>query len=335
MNKLTVIGTTSWGTTLAVVQARKGLDVCLWARTPEMAAELDSRRENTTILPGVIFPDNLKVTHSLGRALSDAAAVIFAVPSQSMRSNAEQAASHLDRETLLISAAKGLELDSNLRMSQVMAEALGVPPSSVCVLSGPNLSNEVARGLPSASVVASQRNTLAGKARHMLAGPSFFVQISDDVIGVELGGSLKNIIALGAGVVDGLGLGDNAKAILVTQGWSEVTALGAAMGARASTFSGLAGLGDLVATCASPLSRNHYYGERLARGRTLDQIMVSTPHVAEGIPTTRAAYELARELHIDMPVIRLMYRLLFEGLPPGKAVEGLLAITAGIAGKVA
>ena len=335
MIKLTIIGTTSWGTTLAVIQARKGIDVCLWARSPEVAADLNARRENATILPGIQFPDNLTVTNSLAEALDNTTAVIFAVPSQSMRKNADLAAPYLDRSALIISAAKGLELGTNLRMTQVMAEALDVPQSLMCVLSGPNLAREVAEGLPAASVVASQRSSPAERARHLLSSPSFCVQVSDDVVGVELGGSLKNIIALGAGVADGLGLGDNAKAILVTQGWTEITALGVAMGAKTATFSGLAGLGDLVATCASPLSRNHYYGERLARGETLEQIMDSTPHVAEGIPTTRAAYELGLDLRVDMPVVRLMFRLLFEGLAPAQAFEELVGITLHLAGRVA
>ncbi|MDO8473783.1 MAG: NAD(P)H-dependent glycerol-3-phosphate dehydrogenase [Dehalococcoidia bacterium] len=335
MTKLAVIGTTSWGTTLAVVLARKGLDVWLWARTAEVAEELESRRENSPILPGIRFPDNLRVTHNIDRALKSASAVIFAVPSQSMRRNAEALAGRMEASSALISAAKGLELSTNLRMSQVLAEALDVPLSSVCVLSGPNLAGEMARGLPAASVLASQRPLLAEKARHLLSCNGFCIQVSDDVTGVELSGSLKNVIALGAGVADGLALGDNAKALLVTQGWGEITALGMAMGAKESTFSGLAGLGDLYATCASPLSRNHYYGEQLAKGRTLAQIMDSTPHVAEGIPTTRAAYELSRDLRVDMPIIRLMYGLLFEDLPPHKAVDELMAITARIAGKVA
>ncbi|MEW6033597.1 MAG: NAD(P)H-dependent glycerol-3-phosphate dehydrogenase [Chloroflexota bacterium] len=335
MPKLTVIGTTSWGTTLAVILARKGLEAWLWARTAEMAQELNQGRENVPILPGIRFPDNLRVTDSMEEALCDATAVVFAVPSQSMRTNAELVLPHLDRWTLVVGAAKGLELVSNLRMSQVLAEVLDIPLSSICVLSGPNLAHEVARGLPAASVAASYRQSLAEKAQHLLSAPSFCVLTSDDVVGVELGGALKNIIALGAGVADGLSLGDNAKAILVTEGWAEITRLGVAMGARPATFSGLAGLGDLVATCASPLSRNHFYGEQLAKGRTLKEISSATPHVAEGVPTTKAAYELAQDLRVDMPIIRLMYRLLFEGLVPRDAARELMAITARIAGKVA
>lgn len=335
MTKLTVIGTTSWGTTLAVVQARKGLDVCLWAHTQQTSEELNQRRENAPILPGIRFPDSLCVTHSMKEALRDTAAVIFAVPSQSMRRNCKVAAPVYRGSPLLISAAKGLELGSNLRMSEVMAEVLQVPLSSICAISGPNLSGEIARGLPAASVLASQRSATAAEARDLLSAPSFRVQTTDDVVGVELGGALKNIIALGAGVADGLGLGDNAKAVLITQGWAEITALGEAMGARASTFAGLAGLGDLIATCASPLSRNHFYGEQLARGRTLAQIMDSTPHIAEGIPTTRAAFELSQGLHVDMPIIYLMYRLLFEDLRPQEAVEELMAIAVRTVGQIA
>lgn len=335
MTKLAVIGTTSWGTTLAIVEARKGLDVWLWARTDEVAEELESKRENQTILPGIRFPDNLHVTNDIDKALHAAAAVIFAVPSQSMRRNAEAAVGHTAKTSILISAAKGLELNTNLRMSQVLAETLSAPLSSVCSLSGPNLAGEMARGLPAASVLASKQAQIAERGRHLLSCDGFCIQVTDDVIGVELGGSLKNIIALGAGVADGLALGDNAKALLVTQGWAEITAMGVAMGAKESTFAGLAGLGDLYATCASPLSRNHFYGEQLAKGRTLSQIMDSTPHVAEGIPTTRAAYELSLDLRIEMPIIHLMYRMLFEDHSPHRAVEELMAITARAAGKAA
>lgn len=333
--KICVVGTTSWGTTLATVEARKGLDVYLWARTPEVARELQQRRENHAILPGIAFPDKLKVTHNMDEALDGASAVIFAVPSQSMRRNCEAALPYLNRSTLVVSAAKGLELSTHMRMSQVISQVLYLLPADICVLSGPNLATEIARGLPAASVVAAQHIWLAEASQQLLSAPHFYIATTDDVVGVELGGSLKNIIALGAGIADGLQLGDNAKAILITEGWAEITRLGVAMGASAGTFSGLAGLGDLIATCASPLSRNHFYGEHLARGRTLDEIAASTPHVAEGVPTTRAAHELGLELNVEMPIIHLMYALLYEGLTPQQAVAELMAIAARIAGRVA
>lgn len=326
MIKVTVVGTTSWGTTLAIILARKGLDVCLWARTKETARQLDKARENRPILPKIKFPQTLSVTHDIGKAMEGSAAVVFAVPSQSMRQNLEVAAPHIPDSSLVLSAAKGLELGTNLRMSEVISQVLDMPSSSVCVLSGPNLASEVARGLPAAAVIASGQYRNCEKARHIIAGPHFRVQASDDVVGVELGGSLKNIIALGAGIADGLGRGDNAKAVLVTEGWAEITRLGVAMGADSATFSGLAGLGDLIATCASPLSRNHYYGEQLARGKTLAEIMESTPHVAEGIPTTRAAYELSAHLRVEMPIIKLMYQLLFEDLSPQQVIDELMVV---------
>ncbi len=313
---------------MAVVQARKGLDVCLWARSEEEASQLNRSRENTSVIPSIPLPDNLHITHSIEEALRDTTATLWAVPSQSMRANVELARDYLDRPMLLISAAKGLETHSNLRMSQVIAEVLDVPSTDICVLSGPNLSREIVLELPAASVVASGRSSLAKEAQELFTAPDFYVLTSDDVVGVEMGGSLKNIIALGAGVTDGLGLGDNAKAILITEGWAEITALGVAMGARPDTFSGLAGLGDLVATCASPLSRNHYFGEQLARGRSLDEIADSTPHVAEGVPTTRVACELARELRVEMPIAGLIYGLLFEGTAPWQAAKNLMHIVA-------
>ena len=333
--KICVVGTTSWGTTLAILEARNGLDVYLWARTPEVAEEIRLKRENTSILPGVTLPEGITITHDMDEAMDAASAVIFAVPSQTMRHNCELALPYLNRSTLVISAAKGLELDTNLRMSQVMSQVLYHPVSTICVLSGPNLASEIARGLPSASVLACQRVWLAEKAANALSAPLFRLIPEDDVIGVELAGSLKNIVALGAGVTDGLGLGDNAKAIVITQGWAEITRLATALGATPATFSGLAGIGDLIATCASPLSRNHYYGEQLAKGRSLEQIAASTPHVGEGVPTTKVAYELAQQMHIETPIMRLMYRLLYEGLRPQQAMKDFMDITARIAGKVA
>lgn len=333
--KVCVVGTTSWGTTLAVIEARNGLDVFLWSRTAEFAEELRQNRENRPILPGVVLPDNLSVTSDMDEAMDGASAIIFAVPSQTMRSNCEAALPYMNRSTLVISAAKGLELGTKLRMSQVISQALYHPVSTICVLSGPNLAGEIARGLPTASILACQRVWLAEKAANALSTPLFRLVPEDDVIGVELAGSLKNIVALGAGVTDGLGLGDNAKAIVITQGWTEITRLAVAMGADPATFSGLAGIGDLVATCASPLSRNHYYGEQLAKGRSLQQIAASTPHVGEGVPTTKVAYELARQMGVETPVLELMYRLLYEGLRPQQAVADFMALTSRIAGRVA
>ncbi|MBI4283432.1 MAG: NAD(P)-dependent glycerol-3-phosphate dehydrogenase, partial [Chloroflexi bacterium] len=270
MPKIAIIGTTSWGITLGIVLANKGLEVKLWARTEQEATELTNAGPNPALLPGAVFPPRLSVTSALDEALAKAKAVILVVPSQSMRPNIKLVAEHLDKTMLIVSAAKGLEIGSRHRMSQVIADEIEPRfQPNICVLSGPNLSQEILGDLPAATVVAAEDEAIAKKAQKLLTTPKLCVYTNTDVVGVELGGSLKNIIALGAGIADGLGYGDNAKAALITRGLTEMTALGVALGANPLTFSGLAGLGDLIATCASPLSRNHYVGVELAKGHPL------------------------------------------------------------------
>ncbi len=269
MTKIAIVGGTTWGMTLGVVLARKGLEVKLWARTKQEAAKLRKTGSNSTLLPGITFPPQLSITSSLSEALADVEAVILAVPSQTMRQNIRLIAGYLEKSMLVVSAAKGLEIDSGKRMSQVIAEEIDPSfQSNICVLSGPNLSREILHDLPAASVVAAGDVAMVRKAQHLLTTPNFCVYTNSDVIGVELGGALKNIIALGAGIIDGLDYGDNAKAAFVTRGLTEITALGLALGASPLTFSGLAGLGDLIATCAGPVSRSHYVGVELTNGRS-------------------------------------------------------------------
>jgi glycerol-3-phosphate dehydrogenase (NAD(P)+) len=325
MTSVVVLGATTWGTTLAILLARKGTSTFLLTRSEEETARLREAKENPTFLPGITFPEALTVTHIAAQALAEAAAIILAVPSASMRGNLRRLQGLLQNHQLLISATKGLELDSGLRMSQVIAQE--VQPSlhpHICALSGPNLALEVARGLPATSVVASQNLAAAEAARDLLMGPTFRVYTNPDIIGVELGGSLKNIIALGAGISDGLGFGDNAKAALITRGLVEMTRLGTALGANPFTFSGLAGLGDLVTTCASPLSRNHYVGEQLAKGRSLEDILSTMTNVAEGVNTTKAALEMAHRAGVEMPITEQMYQVLFQGKDPRQAVAELM-----------
>ncbi len=314
MPNIAIIGTTSWGITLGVVLARKKLDVSLWARTKQEASELTKAGPNPDLLPGVDFPRELSVTSSLSKALAGAKAVILVVPSQSMRQNIRLVAGHLNESMLIISAAKGLEIGSSQRMSQVIADE--IKPrfrSNICVLSGPNLSQEILRDLPAATVVAAEDGAIARKAQKLLVTPNLCVYTNTDVVGVELGGALKNIIALGAGIADGLGYGDNAKAALITRGLTEMTALGVALGANPLTFSGLAGLGDLITTCASPLSRNHYVGVELAKGRSLKDITDSMTGVAEGVSTTPVVWKLAHKMGLEMPITETIYRVLYEG----------------------
>jgi len=326
MPKIAIIGTTAWGTTLGMVLAHKGLEVWLWARTEQEATELRSAGPNPVLIRGIVFPAQLSVTSLLSEALADAKAVILAVPSQTMRQNIKLVAEHLNGSTLIVSAAKGLEIGSNKRMSQVVAEE--IDPrfwSNICVLSGPNLSREILRELPAATVVAAENEGVARIVQKLLTTPNFCVYTNTDVVGVELGGALKNIIALGAGMADGLGYGDNAKAAFITRGLTEITALGVALGANPLTFSGLAGLGDLVATCSSPLSRNHYLGVELTKGRSLTEITHSMNSVAEGVSTTLVAWNLARQIGLEMPITEKMYEVLYKGLNPRQAAAELMA----------
>ncbi len=330
MPKIAIIGTTGWGTTLAVVLARKGMYVRLWARRPEEAEELNRERQNRAFLPGIEFPRRLSVTGSLEEALADTVMAILAVPAQTMRANSRRIGPYLADSTLVVSAAKGLEMDTGKRMSQVIAEEIAPGTlARICVMSGPNLSREIAAGLPAATVVAAAGEAEAEQAQHWLTTRNLCVYANGDVVGVELGGALKNIIAVGAGMGDGLGYGDNAKAAFVTRGLSEITRLGVALGANPLTFLGLAGIGDLITTCASPLSRNHYIGVEMARGRPLAEILASMRSVAEGVPTVAAAYRLSQALGVDMPITRQIYRVLYEGLSPRQAVAELMGQRAG------
>ena len=249
----------------------------------------------------------------------------MAVPSQAMRQNIRLVAEHLDEAMLIVSAAKGLEVGSSQRMSQVIAEEIEPRfQSNICVLSGPNLSQEILSDLPAATVVAAADEAVARKVQKLLTTPNFCIYTNTDVVGVELGGALKNIIALGAGIADGLGYGDNAKAALITRGLTEMTALGVALGANPLTFSGLAGLGDLIATCASPMSRNHYVGVELAKGRSLKEITDSMTGVAEGVSTTLVVWNLAREMGLEMPITETIYRVLYEGADLHQAATDLM-----------
>lgn len=324
MPRVAIIGTTLWGLTLGVVLGRKGLPVRLWARTEREAKQLTKAR--TSLNLKVPFPEQLSVTSSLPEAMDDVKAVILAVPSQTMRQNIKLVAGHLNGSMLVVSAAKGLEIGSNKRMSEVITEEIAPHfQSNICVLSGPNLAREVLTGLPAAAVVAAEKESLARVGQRLLSTPNLCIYTNTDVVGVELGGSLKNIIALGAGMTDGLDYGDNAKAAFITRGLTEITALGVALGANPLTFSGLAGLGDLIATCASPLSRNHYVGVELTKGRPLTEIVDSMEGVAEGVSTTIAVRTIAQQMGLEMPITEKIYRVLYEGLDPRQAGEELIS----------
>ena len=328
MPKVAIVGTTSWGMTLGWLLSRNEIDIALWARTEEEAARFQSQGGPDPLhSPEIKFPPCLTITSSPAEALSRAKAVILAVPSQTMRRNIKIFAEHLKRGTLIVSAAKGLEIGSNKRMSQVIADEISprLHPF-ICALSGPNLSREVMKDLPAATVIAAEDEGMAKTAQKLFTTPNFCVFTNRDIIGVELGGSLKNIVALAAGMLDGLGAGDNGKAALITRGLTEMTALGAALGANPLTFSGLAGMGDLVATCASTLSRNHYVGFELARGRPLEEITQSMTGVAEGVTTTVAAWSMAQGLGIEMPITERIHQVLYEGIQPKQVMNDFIGL---------
>ena len=319
------MGTTTWGTTLSIVLARTGIPVVLVARTVEEAQELARTRQNVRFLPEQIFPEKLTVSDDLKTTVEESEMVILAVPSDSFRENAKALHKAVKNSPIILSASKGLELDTSKRMSQILEEELPQSlHSKICVLSGPNLALEIVEGKPASTVVASVDLSFAYQVQNVLMSPSFRVYTNKDVIGVELGGALKNIIALGAGISDGLVYGDNAKYAFITRGLAEITRLGVAAGASPLTFAGLAGLGDLVDTCASPLSRNRYVGEQLAIGSSLKNILASMKNVAEGVNTTVAALRLAEKLGVEMPITSATCRVLYEGVDPRQSEVELM-----------
>jgi len=334
MAKVAVIGSGAWGTTLARLLALEGIrralassealpEVVLWEHRPERAQELQWKRENHTYLPGFPLPANLRVTADLPAALAERDLILLVTPSQRLRENARMLAPHLAPGATVVCASKGLELDTHLRMTQVAVQELP-PGTQVAALSGPNLALEVARGQPAAAVVACSHAMAVETVRAALTTPSFRVYSSDDVVGVELGGALKNIVAIAIGINDGFGYGDNAKASLMTRALMEISRLALAAGANPLTLAGLAGLGDLIATCSSPLSRNRTLGLELAKGRTLDEVLAERRSVTEGVATTRAGLQMAAGLGVELPVTAALAQVLFEGTPVREAVASLM-----------
>ena len=324
MAKISVIGTTSWGTTLAIIAAERSNKVTLLARTKKDSDSLTSHRQNERFLPGHKFPENLKISSS-ALDLNDAEIVILAVPSATLRSNLQLIKQYLPTDCILVSAVKGLEIHSGKRMSQLIEEECPYElHTNITVLSGPNLALEIIEGKPTSTVVASTNITAASKVQNALTGNMFRVYTNNDIIGVELGGALKNIIAIGAGICDGLGYGDNTKAAFITRGLAEISRLGLAAGAQPITLSGLAGIGDLIATCSSKLSRNRHVGQELAKGKTLNEIRTSMKNVAEGINTTQAAMYLANRLKVEMPITSFTYKILFEKMSVKQAISELM-----------
>ncbi len=323
MPTLSVVGGGSWGTALAIVLAPRFDSVRLWFNEPEIAAATNATRVNEVFLPGFQLPANVEATSSLEAALSGAEIVLGVMPSHVARGVYTRILPLIGPDTRLVSATKGLEAGSLLRMSQVIRSVAG-PSAKVGVLTGPTFAREVAAGRPTAVVAASEDAALAMEIQTAFSGPSLRVYAGTDPAGAEIGGALKNVIAIGAGICDGLGLGHNALAALITRGLAELTRLAVAGGARQETMSGLAGLGDLVLTCTSDLSRNRQVGLKLAAGGQLGQIVSSTPMVAEGVKTTSVAMELAAQYGVDLPITTEMHAVLNQGRSPEEAIRRLM-----------
>jgi glycerol-3-phosphate dehydrogenase (NAD(P)+) len=321
--RIGILGAGSWGTALAFLLGKKGEDVLIWARRKEIADWINDRKENRFYLPGILLPPNIRATIEIEEAVEGKDVIVLAVPSFAMREVVERLSQCDIGSAIVVSAAKGLEEESGKRMSEVILEIMPSLKERLLVLSGPNLAGEIVREIPTTSVVAGEES-LSSLVQELFATHYFRVYRNEDIIGVELGGALKNIIAIGAGINDGLGFGDNTKSALMTRGLAEMIRLGLKLGASLQTFFGLAGLGDLVATCASPLSRNRRLGELIAKGRSLEEAKREIGQVAEGEPTTRAAYNLAMSLGVEMPITCEVYNVLFKGKDPRQAVIDLM-----------
>ncbi|OBZ17805.1 NAD(P)H-dependent glycerol-3-phosphate dehydrogenase [Bacillus sp. FJAT-26390] len=314
----------SWGTALASVLANNGYQVRLWTRNAEQADDMNQNHVNSKFLPGVKLPELIHATTDMKHALQDAELALFVAPSGAMREVARQAAPHLHSDTLVVHATKGFETDTLKRMTTVLSEELNRPLEQLVVLSGPSHAEEVILKQPTTVVVASADIQAAEQAQDALMNTHFRVYTNVDVVGVEVAGAIKNIIALGAGLSDGLQFGDNAKAALLTRGLAEIGRLGAAMGANPLTFAGLAGVGDLVVTCTSKHSRNWRAGYMLADGTSLDEVLSRMGMVVEGVRTTRAAFDLAKQHNVEMPITFQLYEVLFANKAPRTAVEHLM-----------
>lgn len=320
MQRTAILGAGSWGTALALLWAKRGNEVVLWGHNPERTEQLRTTRDNAH-LPGFKLPETIHVTSEIADCAS-ADVIVFVTPSTALRQTAERIRPLLARGAILLSCTKGIEHGTGLRMTEILAQVC--PDHTVAVLSGPNLALEVARELPTATVLGCQQAECAEELQQHLGSPRFRIYSSDETKGIELGGALKNVFAIAAGVNDGFDLGDNSKAALLTRSLAELLRLGTAMGGNPRTFYGLSGAGDLIATCFSQHSRNRRVGEQIGRGRSLDQITASMQTIAEGIPTAKSAYECARRLDVETPIIDEVYKVLHEGRPPSQAVQELL-----------
>lgn len=324
IDRVAVVGAGSWGTAVAAIVAGNA-PTTLWARRDELATRIDEHHENDAYLPGVRLPDGLRGSSSLEATCRDAGVVVLGVPSHGMRAVLAEAAPFIAPNTPIVSLSKGIEQGTLARMTEVACEVLAEhDPACVGVLTGPNLAREVAAGQPTASVVATADAEVASELQQLFFSSSFRVYTNPDVVGCEMAGALKNVLAIGAGIADGLGYGDNTKAALITRGLAELARLGVAMGGDPLTFAGLAGMGDLIATCSSPQSRNRHVGVEIGKGRSLDDIVTEMKMVAEGVKTTSAVLELAARHGVEMPLASFVGRVLYEGARPADLVPELM-----------
>ncbi|WP_327326312.1 NAD(P)-dependent glycerol-3-phosphate dehydrogenase [Streptomyces sp. NBC_01210] len=323
-----VFGTGSWGTAFAMVLADAGCEVTLWARRPEVAEAVNTTRTNPDYLPGIELPESVRATTDPAEAAAGADFTVLTIPSQTLRGNLADWVPLLAPDTVLVSLMKGVELGTAKRMSEVIEEVAKVSADRVAVVTGPNLAKEIAQRRPAAAVVACRDEAVARRLQSACHTPYFRPYTNTDVVGCELGGAVKNVIGLAVGIADGMGLGDNAKGSLITRGLAETTRLGLVMGADPMTFSGLAGLGDLVATCSSPLSRNHTFGTNLGRGMTLQETIAVTKQTAEGVKSCESVLDLARRHGVDMPITEMVVGIVHDGKPPVVALKELMSRSA-------
>jgi glycerol-3-phosphate dehydrogenase (NAD(P)+) len=325
MSHVAVLGAGSWGTVFAKILADAGRDVVVWGRRPAVAEEIRQSRTNSEYLPGLRLPDRVTGTADAGEAIRGADLVVLAVPSQTLRGNLAGWAADIDPDATLVSLMKGIELGTTKRMSEVIVETAGVAADRVVVVSGPNLAPEIADEQPAATVVACTNAERAVQVQRSIATGYMRPYTNDDVIGCELGGAVKNVIALAYGMASAMGLGDNTRATLITRGLAETARLGVALGADPLTFAGLAGLGDLVASCSSPLARNRSFGEHLGRGESLEQAQTATRQTAEGVKSCLSIRDLARAHGVEMPIIEQIERVCHEGADPRAAMAALMS----------
>jgi glycerol-3-phosphate dehydrogenase (NAD(P)+) len=325
VSRVAVFGSGSWGTAFSLILADAGSEVALWGRRSELTEAINAKHENPDYLPGIELPRTIAATADAEGAAKGAELIVLAVPSQELRSNLSAWAPLLPEDGVVLSLSKGVELGTTKRMSEVVLEVTGLPPARVAVLSGPNLAGEIAQRQPAASVIACADEEVAARVQALCHTPYFRPYTNTDVVGTELGGAVKNVIAIAVGMADGMGFGDNAKASLITRGLAETARLGAAFGADPYTFSGLAGLGDLVATCSSPLSRNRTFGEKLGRGQSVAEIVASTRQVAEGVESCESILQLARDHGVDVPIVEHVVAVVHEGVPPREVLRSLMS----------